>query len=166
MKLYEKFGEFDNCEELNAAAAEALEAGDLDKLRGIAAENGLAEMAEYYIEGDIEMLCDVQAAAVGKLDVENAALEITGLLADWVDCIKALVMNSDELAAAVRRKDKNLAQCMANIMDECFTNSQDVSNEIKNKSSIQQVRNLQKLSFGAVGMDRVKEIVKAYYSEE
>lgn len=39
--MFEKFGEFDSCEELNRAAAAQLAEGDTDAIYTIAEENGI-----------------------------------------------------------------------------------------------------------------------------
>lgn len=39
--MFDKFGEFDSCEEINRAAKAQLEEGDLEAIRTIAEENGL-----------------------------------------------------------------------------------------------------------------------------
>ena len=38
--MFEKFGEFDSCEEINRAAKAQLEEGDLEAIKTIAEENG------------------------------------------------------------------------------------------------------------------------------
>ena len=55
--MFEKFGEFDSCEEINRAAKAQLEEGDLEAIRTIAEENGLdPEDAEDFCTGAIEEL--------------------------------------------------------------------------------------------------------------
>ena len=55
--MFEKFGEFDSCEEINRAAKAQLEEGDLEAIRTITEENGLdPEDAEDFCTGAIEEL--------------------------------------------------------------------------------------------------------------
>lgn len=47
--MFEKFGEFDSCEEINMAAQGLYEEGDIKSLRALAKENGLEDMLEIYL---------------------------------------------------------------------------------------------------------------------
>ena len=103
--MFEKFGEFDSCEEINRAAKAQLEEGDLEAIRTIAEENGLdPEDAEDFCTGAIEELTTPILAAIGKLELEAKDLSLTGALRDWTDFIEQLCLESKEMALAVRRK--------------------------------------------------------------
>ena len=66
--LYEKFGEFDSAEEINAAADGQKTEGDTDAIFAIAQENGLdREDAKDFIDGVTPELCSMLSAALGKL---------------------------------------------------------------------------------------------------
>lgn len=76
--MFEKFGEFGSYEEINAAAAGFKDEGDYESIRLLAKENGLdPEDAEDYIVGDMESLCNVKTAALGRLTVmeEDSKIE-------------------------------------------------------------------------------------------
>ena len=76
-KLFAKFGEFDSAEEINRAATAQLKEGDLEAVRMIAKENGIDDMsAEDFIRGDWPELCSPFMAAIGKLEVETAELDL------------------------------------------------------------------------------------------
>ena len=47
--MFEKFGEFDSCEEINMAAQGLYEEGDIKSLHALAKENGLENMLEIYL---------------------------------------------------------------------------------------------------------------------
>ena len=76
--MFEKFGEFDSCEEINMAAQGLYEEGDIKSLHALAKENGLENMLEIYLtqtpdditSGEV-WLCDPISAAIGKLKVEH-----------------------------------------------------------------------------------------------
>ena len=107
--MFEKFGEFDSAEELNRAAEAQLKQGDEEAVRKIAEENGLdPEDAQDYIDGFLPELCNVKLAALGKLKVETNELQPAEIMADWCDYIRQRAVESTEVAAAVRRKGKNL----------------------------------------------------------
>lgn len=89
--MFEKFGEFDSCEEINMAAQGLYEEGDIKSLHALAKENGLENMLEIYLEhtpdditsGEV-WLCDPISAAIGKLKVEQKEASNWSFLADDV----------------------------------------------------------------------------------
>lgn len=119
--MFEKFGEFDSCEEINRAAKAQLEEGDLEAIRTITEENGLdPEDAEDFCTGAIEELTTPILAAIGKLELEAKDLKLEGALKDWTDSIKQSCMENEEMALAVRRKGKSLKDCMALVLKTAF----------------------------------------------
>lgn len=94
--MFEVFGEFDSAEEINKAAAAQLEQGDMQAVRDIAKENGLdPDDAEDYITGDMAELCNPLMAALGKLKIERADLELKGVLEDWYDIVTDMCVNDE-----------------------------------------------------------------------
>lgn len=114
--LFPVFGEFDSCEEINAAAEGLLQEGDKEGLRTLAAENGLEEEIESYLAGDTTELCDPVSAALGKIKVEKEYEN--NYLAD--DIAEYLAANCDdiEFALSVRRKGKRLTEAGKTILKE------------------------------------------------
>ena len=89
--MWDKFGEFDSAEELNRAAAAQKAEGDREALIMLAEENGIdRDDAEDYLDGAVDELVTPLMAAVGKLQIEAADLELRGILKDWEDCILEL----------------------------------------------------------------------------
>ena len=79
--MWDKFGEFDSAEELNRAAAAQKAEGDREALIMLAEENGIdRDDAEDYLDGAVDELATPLMAAVGKLQVEAAALGLGGAL--------------------------------------------------------------------------------------
>lgn len=108
--MFEKFGEFGSCEELNLAAAGLKGEGDIENIYVLATENGISrEDAEDYIKGEIEGLCDFVSAAVGKLTVEKEKANVyEKVIADYL-----LANCGDEgLARAVRKKGKTIQDAL------------------------------------------------------
>ena len=69
--MFDIFGNFDSCEEINACAAGLMEEGDIEHIKLLANENGLnGFMTQAYIEGMADELTDWMNAAIGNLDVE------------------------------------------------------------------------------------------------
>ena len=71
--MFDRFGEFDSAKELNELAINLRKEGDAESLRIMAKENGIdEEIVEVFLNRDIDFLCDVMAAAIGKIEVESA----------------------------------------------------------------------------------------------
>ena len=63
--MFDKFGEFDSCEELNRAAAAQLKEGDDQALVALALENGIDEEdVKDYIDGEVQELATPLMAAL------------------------------------------------------------------------------------------------------
>ena len=107
--MYDKFGEFDSWEEINKTAASLKEEGDENSLVALAKENGIdKEDAEDYIDGAIEELCTPLIAALGKITVEEKNLKPKDIMEDWVNYIRTLCTEDQEVSLGVRRKTKSL----------------------------------------------------------
>lgn len=165
--MFDKFGEFNSAEEINRAAAAQLKEGDIEALKAIAAENGIDEEdAIDFADGIIDELVTVKLAAIGKLQVEAEALNITGILADWVDELKALCMNDDDFAAAVRKKGKSLAGYIALTAEEGYKNRAVVDKKIVDKTTtIKKIIGPHEFSIGIPSAAERKKLAKKYYME-
>lgn len=145
--MWDKYGEFDSFEEINDKAKDLLAAGQAEEVRTLAKENGIApEMAEFYITGEINFLCDSMTAAIGKLDKEIEkyqkqyvanAKEVKEYLETCMshETVKYSIhkygvdvdidVTGEELANAIRRKGKSLND----ICKDVFTRAQKIHQE-------------------------------------
>lgn len=169
--MFDKFGEFDSAEEMNRAAEAQLAEGDTEAVIAIALENGLdKEDAEDFIDGCVEELTTPLMAALGKLKVESKDLEIGGILGDWLERIMELCQEDTALCAAVRRKGKTLAGCMAELIKYSFENKVEVSDKIVKVTKVMHNGKLEPLRgplyLGVPSNAEVKRIVKEYYLGE
>lgn len=112
--MFEKFGEFDSAEELNAAAKGLFDEGDVDALRKLAEENGISnDEVEDYLDKYTSTLATVQTAAFGRLlvqaksDDKNLQLKVVAMSA------RGMLLESEELAIAVMRKGKRLQDILS-----------------------------------------------------
>ena len=129
--MFDKFGEFDSCEEINRAAAAQLAEGDTDAIMVIAQENGLdQEDAEDFIDGCVEELCTPLMAALGKLKVEEKELELYGELEFYKQMIEQECQNDEKLAVLVRKKGKSLTECMGELLKKASNNKKQVPDKI------------------------------------
>lgn len=166
--MFDRFGEFDSYEEINRKAAELLAAADTDGVGILAEENGIdPEEAEDFITGAATTLCTELFAAVGKLEVEEKELEICGILGDWTNYIKDLCIDEDGMAAAVRKKGKSLAKCMAQLIRSAFENKVQVSDKIVDITKVthngKEEKMRKPLYLGVPDRATAKKIIRKYY---
>ena len=160
MAIFDKFGEFTSADEINELAKNLLTEGDKASIKALAKENGIPEeFAKMFISGDIPVLCDVQTAAVGKIDVEAKELKPQDIMADWVDYIKAVCLEDEDMAKAVRRKGKTLKGCIGRILEWAFKNQQPVDKDIIKAAGVK----AGKVTLGMPGQAKVRELIRSYY---
>ena len=158
-KMFEVFGEFDSAEEINKAAAAQLAQGDTQAVRDIAKENGLDPAdAEDYITGDVTELCNPLMAALGKIKIEEDELKPVELVQDWVNYIKTQVTEHPDMAIAVRKKDKTVKGCIAELLKWSYKNCYVVDKDIVKAAGIGVT-----VKMGIPGIGHAYEIIKAYY---
>lgn len=111
--MYDIFGNFDSIEEINACAEGLVAAGNIEKLKELAKENGIPEFfAEQYAAGESGEFTDWMNAAMGKLDIEAEEHEDKYVPAQPVaDYLKSLCIE-EEFARRVRRRTKSIEACM------------------------------------------------------
>lgn len=158
--MFDKFGEMSSYTEINELAANLLQEGDLDSLKELAKENGIPEdYVEMYLEEAIPALCDSTSAAIGKIDMECKELKPKELMLDWVEYIKGLCMENEMIAHQVRKKEKNLQECIAMLLAYSFKNQIAVNKEIVKAAGV----SASKVTFGVPGMAKAKELIRNYY---
>ena len=165
--MYEKFGECDSFEELNRAAAAQKAEGDEEALFALAQENGLdKEDVEDYMNGIVEELATVSMAALGKLKLEKEDLKLGGVLSDWVDELMEMCMESQELAAAVQKKGKDLAGYIAATADSGWKHRVIVDKRIVNKTKeVKKIIGTHEFAIGIPDRKTRRELARAYYLE-
>lgn len=169
--MFERFGEFDSAEEINNKAAELLAAADTDAVRELARENGIdQEDAEDYIAGTEKALCTGLMAAVGKLELEEKDLEAGGILKDWAGLAREMCVDVNGMAAAVRKKGKSLAGCMAALVRFSFENKVQVSDKIVDITKVthngKEEKMRKPLYMGVPSRAEAKRIIQDYYMEK
>lgn len=166
--MFEKFGEFDSCEELNRAAAAQLAEGDEGAIIVLAKENGIdREDAEDYIGGFCDRLATPLMAAIGKLELEKKDLGIQGVMEDWVNTVISLCQDEEDICRAVRRKGKTLRDCMAALLRYSFENKVQVSDKIVKATKVTHNGKEEPmrgpLYLGIPTQAEAKRIIRGYY---
>ena len=98
---------------------------------------------------------------MGKLELEAKDLSLTGALRDWTDFIEQLCLEDEEMAFAVRRKEKSLKDCMALILKTAFNDKAQLDDRITKAAGLRPP-----LYISIPGKAQIKEIVKEYYMGE
>ena len=142
MALYGKFGELDSADQLNELAGNLLKEGDKGSIGTLAEENGIPA-----------------TAAIGKIEVEAKELEPKDIMVDWVDYIKAVCLEDEDMAKAVRRKGKTLKGCIGKILEWAFKNQQPVDKDIIKAAGVK----AGKVTLGMPGQAKVRELIRSYY---
>lgn len=158
--MYERFGEFNSAEDINETAVNLRREGDTESIKILAKENGIDEdVAEVFIEGTLLYLCDNMTAAIGKLDIEEKDLKAKEIMADWADYIKARCFEDENMAKAVRRKDKSLKGCIGALLTWSFKNQILVDKDIMKAAGVTAGR----CTLGIPGIGTAKKIITEYY---
>ena len=163
--MFDKFGEFDSVEELNRAAAAQKAEGDMESLKLLAAENGISEYdVDDYINGAVDELANAWMAAIGKLKIEATALDLKGLLMDMAQEIMDMTTSVPELAKAIRKKDKKLAEYLALVVDTGWEQRVMVHKDIvKRTKTVKGVIGSHELEIGQPDRKTRKALIKRYY---
>ena len=115
--MYDKFGEFDSCEEVNRAAAAQKAEGDQEALEILAKENGIdPEDVRDYLDGVVEELCTPLTAALGKLEVESESLGLFGIFQSWKEMLIDEAIKNQDLQENIRKKGKKLKDALAAVL--------------------------------------------------
>lgn len=157
--MFEVFGEL-TAEEINKTAEGLKNEGDINNLIVLAKENGIDEMyARLYIEDELDQLCDVASAALGKLAIEEADFKPVEIIEDWVAYIKGSCLDDENIAVAVRKKGKNLKGCIAELLKWSFKNAYNVDKDIIKAAGVSNAT----VKMGIPGIGTAKKLIKEYY---
>ncbi len=161
--MFDKFGEMNSYEEINALAENLFNEGDLESVKIMSEENGIPqEIAEMYLAGNVPELCDAQTAALWKIDIESAELKPKDIMEDWVEYLRGQVMDNENLALAVRRKGKSLKGMIGALLKWSFAHHREVDKDILKAASVSAHR----VTLGIPGMGMAKKIIRDYYMED
>lgn len=154
-----KFEEFDNVEEVNAAAKEYLEAGRTNVILNMANDLGIdTEDAQAYIDGEEDTFTSENMLALAKIKTESAKLVPYEIMSDWITYINMCIVDKPTMAAVVIKKEKTLKRCIAEILKWSLKNAKEVDADILKECGIKH-----KVTLGIPGMATAKQIISKYY---
>ena len=158
--MFDKFGEMGSAEEINELARNLLKEGDTESIRALAKENGLdPALADEFITGEMDILCDDMSAAIGKLDVEAGELKTAEIMEDWVEYVKARCFEEEEIAKAVRSKEKSLKGMIGELLKWSFKHQSEIDKGILKAAGV----NASRCTLGIPGMGTAKKLITEYY---
>lgn len=158
--MFEKFGEFNSAEEINATAEGLKEEGDTESLYVMAKENGLEkEDVDDYLDGYTNELVNPLMAALGKIAVEEENLKPKHIMVDWVNYIKTQCAEKEAVAISVRMRGKSIKGCIATILKYSFSIRAAVDKDICSAAGINNAR----VDLGIPNAAKVKELIDTYY---
>lgn len=167
--MFEKFGEFNSAEEINAEAEIMKMTGETQKVIELAKENGIDEDdAKDYLDDIVPVLCTPPMAALGKLKIEADKCNVSkGILKDWLNVIEQQCMEDEKFCENVRQKEKALKHCMARLIRFSFENKVPISDEIVNVTKVthngKEEAMRKPLYLGVPSAVEAKKIVREYY---
>lgn len=167
--MFEKFGEFNSAEEINAEAEIMKMTGETQKVIELAEENGIDEDdAKDYLDDIVPVLCTPLMAALGKLKIEADKCNVSkGILKDWLNVIEQQCMEDEKFCENVRHKEKALKYCMARLIRFSFENKVPISDEIVNVTKVthngKEEAMRKPLYLGVPSAVEAKKIVREYY---
>lgn len=158
--MFERFGEFDNYTEINTLAENLFNEGDELSIHALAKENGIPdEFATEYVKGNLPELADSFTAGVGKLNIEEQEIKPEGIMVDWVEYIRCQACDDDRIALALRKKDKSLKACIAELLKWAFGHQKEIDKDILKAAGVTASR----VTLGMPGLAEAKKIIKEYY---
>lgn len=157
--MFDSFGIM-TTEELNELANNLKNEGDKDSIEALAKENGLdPDIAKAFISGEIPVFADVLSAAIGKIDIEAKELKPKEIVVDWINYIKARCLEDNNMAKAVRDKNKTLKGALAALLTWSFQNAYDVDRDIVKEANVKAGR----VKMGIPGSGTAKKLINEYY---
>lgn len=161
--MFDKFGEFDSAAEIAEAIQAQIDEGDERSAIEIGLENGIDEEdVEDILDGtaSAEEVLTPCVVALGKLQIEaEAHKKNDSIIVDWIEYIKALAIDSEEIAKNIRKKGKSLNGCLGELLKFSYQNAFDIPQDIVKAAGITGA----KVKLGIPNAGKCKEIIRRYY---
>ena len=160
------YKEFDSVEALNKEAEELLKAGNEKEIINLAINQGIDEdEARDYIDGIVDTFATANMAAMGKLSIKEKELKIEGILKDWMNTIRRVVLEDKDIAEKVYRK--SVEGCLAEMLAYSFENKVKVPDAIASVTTVTINGKKEKMRtpvyMGVPNSTDARQIVQKYY---
>ncbi len=132
-QLYEKYGEFGSASEIAEAIKAQFDEGDTEAAFEIGRENGLEDddILDIADGVPVEEVLTPCVVALGKIQIEAEAYQKNdSIIVDWIEYIKALAIDSEEIAKNIRKKGKSLNGCLGELLKFSYNHAFSIPGDI------------------------------------
>ena len=160
--MFDKYGKFDSAAELIQAIQGQIDEGDMDAAFEIGRENGLEDddILDIADGVPIEEVLTPCITALGKLQIEAKAYQKNdSIIIDWIEYIKALAIDSEEVSVMIRRKGKSLSGCLGELLKYSYNHAFSIPGDIVKAAGISNAN----VKLGIPNAGKCKEIIRTYY---
>lgn len=160
------YKEFDSVEALNKEAEKLLKAGNEKEIINLAINQGIdKDEAQDYIDGIVDTFATANMAAMGKLSIKEKELKIEGILKDWMNTIRRVVLEDKDIAEKVYRK--SVEGCLTEMLAYSFENKVKVPDAIASVTTVTINGKKEKMRtpvyMGVPNSTDARQIVQKYY---
>lgn len=162
--MFDKYGEIGSAAELAEMIENQLAQGDETAAFEIAKENGIDEEDVLDIQDGVpvEEVITPCVAALGKLKIEAEAYKQNdSIIVDWIEYIKSLSIDSEEISRAIRSKNKSLKDCLGALLRFSYEHAFKIPDDITKAAGI----NNANVKLGIPNAGKCKEIIRRYYGQ-
>ena len=160
--MFDKYGEFDSAAEIAKAIQGQIDEGDMEAAFEIGRENGLEDddILDIADGVPIEEVLTPCIVALCKLQTEAKAYQKNdSIIIDWIEYIKALAIDSEEVAVMIRRKNKSLSGCLGELLKYSYNHAFSIPGDIVKAAGISNAN----VKLGIPNAGKCKEIIRTYY---
>ena len=160
--MFDKYGEIGSAAELAEMIENQLAQGDETAAFEIAKENGIDEEDVLDIQDGVpvEEVITPCVAALGKLKIEAEAYKQNdSIIVDWIEYIKSLAIDSEEISRAIRSKNKSLKECLGALLKFSYEHAFKIPDDITKAAGITNAS----VKLGIPNAGKCKEIIRGYY---
>ena len=160
--MFDKYGEIGSAAELAEMIKNQLAEGDETAAFEIAKENGIDEEDVLDIQDGVpaEEVITPCVAALGKLKIEAEAYKQNdSIIVDWIEYIKSLSIDSEEISRAIRSRNKSLKECLGALLKFSYEHAFSIPGDITKAAGITNAN----VKLGIPNAGKCKEIIRRYY---
>ena len=160
--MFDKYGEIGSAAELAEMIRNQINEGDMTAAFEIGRENGLEDDDILDIADGVpaEEVVTPCVAALAKIKIEAEAYKQNdSIIVDWIEYIKSLAIDSEEISRAIRSKNKSLKECLGALLKFSYEHAFSIPGDITKAAGITNAN----VKLGIPNAGKCKEIIRRYY---